>query len=94
MNFVIVFLNALLYPIKLLLILLIKLYKWTISPLIPHTCRFHPTCSTYMIDAIHQWGIFKGVVIGVKRIARCRPKGKSGEDFVPHNIKGDLKWIY
>lgn len=89
-----VILNALVYPIKLILIDLLWIYKYTISPLLPKSCRFYPTCSTYMILAIEEWGIFKGLALGIKRICKCRPHGKSGEDFVPINIKGDLKWIY
>ena len=82
------------YPFTLLLLGLVYIYKIAISPLFPHTCRFYPTCSTYMIGAIKEWGVFKGTFIGVKRICKCRPKGPHGEDFVPLNIKGDLKWVY
>lgn len=87
-------LEIIIYLIKLLLIDMVYIYKFAISPLLPKTCRFYPTCSTYMILAISEWGIFRGVIIGLKRILRCRPGGRSGEDFVPINIKGDLKWIY
>ena len=85
---------ALLYPIKVILIDIVYIYKWIISPCLPHTCRFYPTCSTYMILSIREWGIFRGLWLGTKRIIRCRPKGKSGYDFVPQNIKGELRWIY
>ena len=94
MGFVLVTLDAIIYPIKIVMLLLIKLYQWLISPLLPRTCRFYPTCSTYMILAIMEWGIVKGVWLGIKRICRCRPKGPCGEDFVPLNIKGELKWTY
>ena len=47
-----------------------------------------------MILAIKEWGIIKGILLGIKRILRCRPKGECGEDFVPQNIKGDSKWVY
>lgn len=67
-------------------------YKGCISPLIPHTCRFYPTCSTYMIQAINTFGL-RGIKLGLKRILRCRPKGKSGYDPVPINIKGEAKWL-
>lgn len=76
------------------MILLVRIYQIFISPLFPHTCRFYPTCSSYMIIAIKEWGVAKGMVLGLHRIFRCRPRGKCGEDFVPLNIKGDLKWIY
>lgn len=89
-----VFLQALVYPIRVMIIGTVYLYKTCISPLLPKTCRFYPTCSTYMVLAIAEWGIFKGVWLGLKRIIRCRPNGESGCDFVPINLKGDLKWIY
>ena len=82
------------FPFELIVILLIKIYKLCISPLIPHTCRFYPTCSTYMMLAIKEWGVIKGVWLGIKRIFKCRPKGPCGEDFVPLNVKGVLKWTY
>ena len=81
-------------PFKFLAILLIKVYQIFVSPLLPKTCRFYPSCSNYMILAIKEWGIFKGGWLGLKRICRCRPRGKCGEDFVPLNVKGDLRWIY
>ena len=87
-------LDILLFPIKLLCLLLVKIYQWCISPLLPKTCRFYPTCSNYMIGAIKEWGVIKGVCLGTKRIIRCRPRGECGEDFVPLNIKGELKWVY
>ena len=88
------FIEALLYPIKVVLLTLVYIYKFTISPFVHNTCRFYPTCSTYMILSIREWGLIKGVWLGLKRICRCRPKGKCGYDFVPQNVKGELKWIY
>ena len=43
-------------------------------------CRFTPTCSNYMIDALNEYGVLKGLKIGIKRIIRCRPKGGMGYD--------------
>lgn len=86
--------DALLYPVQLIIIGLIVLYQKLISPLIPKTCRFYPSCSNYMILAIQEWGILRGLFMGICRICRCRPGVEGGEDFVPLNIKGDLKWIY
>ena len=86
--------NILTFPLKILAIILIKLYQWIISPLLPRSCRFYPSCSNYMLLAIREWGVFRGVVLGIRRILRCRPKGECGEDFVPLNIKGELKWTY
>ena len=67
--------------IKAMLIYLIKVYQ--ITPLHTHTrCRFTPTCSQYMIDALDKYGILKGIKLGIKRILRCHPKGKYGYDPV------------
>jgi len=82
------------FPFKILAVFLIKIYQWIISPFLPKSCRFYPSCSNYMILAIREWGVFKGIILGTKRIFRCRPKGKCGEDFVPLNVKGELKWVY
>lgn len=69
--------------IKTFFIYLLKLYKKVISPLLPHACRFQPTCSEYMAEAIKIHGIFYGVYLGIKRILRCHPWGGSGFDPVP-----------
>jgi putative component of membrane protein insertase Oxa1/YidC/SpoIIIJ protein YidD len=47
-----------------------------------------------MIGSIKEWGLCRGIYLGTKRIMRCRPKGPSGEDFIPLNVKGELKWVY
>ena len=65
------------------LILGVKIYQLFISPLFPPTCRYTPTCSTYMIEALKIWGPIKGTWLGVKRIASCHPKGGHGYDPVP-----------
>lgn len=64
-------------------IVLVKIYQWIISPIIPQSCRYTPTCSNYMIEAIHEWGPFKGLYLGIKRISSCHPWGGSGFDPVP-----------
>jgi len=51
--------------------------------LLPNTCRFDPTCSTYAIQAIDEWGAFKGSWLALKRIIRCHPWGGQGLDPVP-----------
>ena len=83
-----------LYPLRLILLGFIYLYKFLISPMLGRNCRFYPSCSTYMLLSIKEWGMIKGTWLGIKRICRCRPKGECGEDFVPLNIKGELKWTY
>ena len=81
------------YPIKIVFIGAIKIYKFCISPILPNTCGFIPTCSQYMELAIKEFGPFKGFYLGVKRILKCRPKGKCGFNPIPLNIKGELKWL-
>lgn len=67
---------------KKLLIAPVKVYQKWISPLFPPSCRYRPTCSTYMILAIEKHGIL-GVVMGVGRILRCHPFVEGGNDPVP-----------
>ena len=86
-------LNIIFYPLKLLALLLIYLYKILISPLIPKSCKFKPSCSTYGIIAVKRFGFFEGIFLTIKRLVRCRPGTKGGNDYVPDNIKGDIKWI-
>ena len=69
--------------LRTIVILPVKIYQWTISPLLGPSCRYEPTCSHYMIQAIEEWGIFKGIWLGLKRIARCHPWGGHGYDPVP-----------
>ena len=81
------------YPFRLLFIGLIKIYKYCIDPIIPKTCGFTPTCSKYMELAIREFGPFKGLILGFKRLSKCRPGGKCGFDPIPLNIKGETKWL-
>ena len=74
-----------------ILILLVKFYQSAISPLFPSNCRYTPTCSTYMIQALKIHGPFKGFVLGFKRISRCHPWGGSGFDPVPPKEDGNEK---
>ena len=60
-------------------------YKKGISPYLPGACRFQPTCSEYMIEAIKIHGILKGIFLGIKRICRGHPWGESGYDPVVKN---------
>jgi putative membrane protein insertion efficiency factor len=65
---------------KQILILLIKFYQKFISPMLPKTCRFYPTCSAYFIQALEKYGFFKGTYLGLKRISRCHPWNPGGYD--------------
>ena len=74
--------------ITYLLIGIIKLYKIFISPIFPTTCRFEPTCSQYSIDSLKTYGLFKGLIKSVIRIARCNPWfGYGGYDPVKNEKK-------
>lgn len=66
-----------------LLILPVKIYQKIISPFFPGVCRYRPTCSEYMIEAIRTHGACKGLYLGIRRILRCHPWGGSGYDPVP-----------
>ena len=61
----------------------VRLYQRFVSPLLGPTCRFSPTCSHYMIEAIQRYGPWRGGWMGLGRILRCHPFNKGGEDPVP-----------
>ena len=65
-----------------ILIRLVRAYQLLLSPLIGMHCRFQPTCSCYMVDAISQFGIVRGTWLGLFRISRCHPYAKGGLDPV------------
>jgi len=66
-----------------LFLLIIRGYKTLISPLLPPSCRYYPTCSDYGAEAIKKYGPFKGGWLALKRILRCHPWGGHGYDPVP-----------
>ena len=68
---------------KSIIIFIIKSYQYAISPFLGSNCRFMPTCSAYTIEAIQNFGIFKGIWLGMKRILRCRPGCSCGIDPLP-----------
>ena len=69
--------------LRALLVGLVKLYQYTLGAVLPNSCRFTPTCSYYVIEAIRKHGAFKGGWLGIKRLARCHPYCKGGHDPVP-----------
>ena len=75
----------------LILIKLIKAYKYFLSPLVGHSCRYLPTCSEYSIEALETYGFIKGIYISLKRILSCHPVKflGGGEGFDP--VKKDIK---
>ena len=75
--------------VRTVLILLVRAYQVTLSPLFSGCCRFEPSCSNYMIEAIQVHGALKGTLLGIWRLLRCHPFGKSGYDPVP--MKGRWK---
>lgn len=65
------------------LIGLVRVYQRFISPLKQPSCRYYPTCSSYMIKAVQVHGALKGFLMGSARILRCHPFAKAGFDYVP-----------
>ena len=78
-----------------ILILIIKFYKYFLSPLLGNRCRFFPTCSEYFIEALKTQGLIKGSTLGLKRVLKCHQFKLLGEnhgiDFVPDSNHKDSK---
>jgi putative membrane protein insertion efficiency factor len=73
--------------LKKIFILPIRFYQLAISPILGSKCRFQPTCSQYALEAIMEWGVIKGMWLGIRRIFKCHPWGPHGHDPVPENPK-------
>jgi len=71
--------------INTLIILPIRIYQYTISPLLGNRCRFHPSCSSYFIEAVQKKGALKGSYLGVRRLLKCHPFNPGGYDPVDGN---------
>jgi uncharacterized protein len=69
----------------------LRVYKLLLSPLFTGACRFHPSCSNYMAEAIQVHGVVRGGWLGLVRLSRCHPFGSSGYDPVPARLRG---WRY
>ncbi|MGB1993257.1 MAG: membrane protein insertion efficiency factor YidD [Flavobacteriaceae bacterium] len=65
------------------LLVCIKIYQASISPFFPATCRFNPSCSHYASESLQKHGLWKGLRLSIKRIAKCHPWGGKGYDPVP-----------
>jgi len=70
-------------PLKQFLILGIKGYQRAVSPLLPPSCRFHPSCSAYAIEALEKHGAARGSWLTARRLCRCHPLHPGGYDPVP-----------
>ena len=73
-------------PLQSVCVAALRGYKNLISPWLPSACRFHPTCSEYMRQAIEIHGVLKGLRLGTLRLAKCHPFHKGGVDLVPPNV--------
>ena len=71
--------NIFIYPF----LVIIRIYQTLISPSLPSTCRFSPTCSEYSKQSLIKYGLIKGSILSVKRILKCNPWGGNGYDPVP-----------
>ena len=67
-------------------LLLLRIYKYCVSPYLPKCCRFHPSCSAYAADAVLKHGAVKGVFLALFRLLRCQPFCKGGYDPVPEKF--------
>ncbi|MAI55442.1 MAG: membrane protein insertion efficiency factor YidD [Gammaproteobacteria bacterium] len=66
-----------------ILILIVKIYQWTLSPWLGQNCRFYPTCSNYSIESLRRYGPWKGLRLTVRRLSKCHPLHEGGIDEVP-----------
>jgi|GEM_PF-3595417 len=81
-------------PMQYLMIKLIRAYQIVLSPVMGHSCRFYPSCSSYAIEAISQHGAGKGLLLTLYRLGRCQPLCQGGFDPVPETccaLKGKPK---
>jgi putative membrane protein insertion efficiency factor len=75
--------NSIKTGIGYVFIFIIRIYQYTLSPLLGASCRYEPSCSQYGIEALKKHGIFKGGYLTIKRILSCNPWGGHGHDPVP-----------
>jgi putative membrane protein insertion efficiency factor len=68
--------------VKRVAILLVRLYQRLVSPVLPQTCKFHPSCSQYAAEALQRYGLFRGAILAGWRLLRCNPWNHGGVDKV------------
>lgn len=66
-----------------LAVAMVRFYQVSLSPLLVGSCKFHPSCSEYMAQAVREWGLIRGGLLGLRRLVRCRPGTIGGLDPVP-----------
>jgi putative membrane protein insertion efficiency factor len=69
--------------LKRLVVVLIRFYQYAISPFLGRSCRYHPSCSEYAVEAVEKYGALKGSWLAMKRVGRCHPWHPGGYDPVP-----------
>ena len=69
--------------IKRIALLMVRFYQRIISPILPKSCRFYPTCSEYTYQAIEKYGLAKGMYLAIRRILKCHPFHSGGSDPLP-----------
>lgn len=79
-------------PVRVLAIALVQIYRYGLSPILPASCRFLPTCSSYALEALRRYGILTGGYLSLHRMLRCHPWGGCGHDPVPDLPKGWRPW--
>ncbi|MBF0379650.1 MAG: membrane protein insertion efficiency factor YidD [Magnetococcales bacterium] len=72
---------------KPVILALIKCYRYCISPMLPRSCRFYPSCSEYAAEAVTDYGALKGSWLAMRRLAKCHPFHPGGVDPVPEKVK-------
>ena len=75
---------------KILILTLLKIYKFLISPFLGNNCRFLPSCSDYAYEVINEKGVIKGSILAIKRLTKCHPWGRSGYDPVNNQKKENI----
>lgn len=68
---------------RLILIFMVRAYQAILSPILPASCRFLPSCSAYAVEALERYGALRGTALTIRRLARCQPFCTGGYDPVP-----------